>query len=638
MKKIVLFAIGFLFIGSAFGQNPFIRQDNPTFTPPLSTRPVGYKIIASLDTESHIISGKEQIYFLNTSDKSIRTIPLHLYLNAFSSNQTPMNLEIAPLRKMLKIPVNRKTIGYCRILHLTVNFSSVLNTLKVNNTVATFRLPYPLNPGESTLIEIEFESRLPRLIVRSGYAGTFHMIAQWFPKPGVLNRNGGWDCPQYGGNGEFYSDFGVYDVTFTVPEGFDVIATGIREETATANHQNRFHFYAEDVHDFVAAAWDRFKFRKRTVENCQLTVAYPPGHEKISLREMDALESVFRWYTKHIGTYPYAAYTVIDTPFCALPASGMEYPMVSTGFALKLMPEWFRLPEETVIHEFGHSYFQGMLASNEFKEAWLDEGINTYMTALIMEATYGKCNFNALPRFCADGYDRMLNNSYTALLYQKPEQPADSYTDRNAYTEASYDKVCLMLKTLENLIGKEKMIEIMRDYFQKFRFTHPTGTDFIQLFNQHTDNRFQQLLDTVIYRNTVPDAAVIRVQKTATQPFKGYVPEKTSYMEATPGEKTVQFTIILGKKDLPLPVPYRLSFSDGSIVNGELNETETTKTVHITKPAGITLSEVRIDPDRKILIDMNRGNNCYGHRKDTIRKMGSSSLFLIVMETLFYVF
>ncbi len=638
MKNISAVFFGLLLALNTFGQNPFVQTDSPTFTSPLSPRNVGYQISANLDTDSHIISGREKIYFLNTSHKAIESIQIHLYLNAFASNQTPMESEIAPLRKMLKVPVNRKTIGYCRILHLTVNFSSVLHTLQVNNTVAAFTLPYPLNPGESTLIEIEFETRLPRLVIRSGYAGSFHMIAQWFPKLGVLRKDGSWDCPQYGGNGEFYSDFAVYDVRFDVPEGFNIIATGIKQEKATANHRNKFHYYAEDVHDFVAIAWDQFKFRKRKVGNCQLTVAYPPGHESVSLREMDALEGTFRWYNTHIGPYPYSAYTVIDTPFCALPASGMEYPMISTGFALKLVPEWFRLPEETVVHEFGHSYFQGMLASNEFREAWVDEGINTYMTALIMEDLYGKCNFNALPRFCADGFDRMLNNDYTALRYQKPDQPADTYTNRNAYTEASYDKVSMLLKTMENIIGKDKIIEIMKDYFNQFRFTHPNGKDFLRIFNAHTDNRYSKLMDIVIHSNTVPDAAILQVNRVAIPPFKGFVPEKTAYMEATANEKTVRFTVIMGKHQLPLPVPYRLTFSDGSVLNGQLEAEESTKTVIVNKGSEIRLVEACIDPKREILIDMDRSNNRYSKKGNTARRMGSAALLLIVMELYFYVF
>lgn len=638
MNKVAFVIVGFFLAITVFGQNPFVHQDARIFSPPLSPRTVGYRISAKLDTDSHIIAGKEQIYFLNTSNKAIQSIQAHLYLNAFASNQTPMESEIAPLRRMLKIPVNRKTIGYCRILHLTVNFSSVLHTLEVNNTVGTFSLPYPLKPGESTLIEIEFETRLPRLLLRSGYAGTFHMIAQWFPKLGVLEQNGEWDCPQYCGNGEFYSDFGVYDVAFNVPEGFDVVATGIKQQEATANHRNVFHFYAEDVHDFVAAVWDQFKFRKRTVEDCQLTVAYPPGHEAVSLREMDALEGTFRWYNTHIGAYPYPAYTVIDTPFCALPASGMEYPMVCTGFALKLFPEWFRLPEETVVHEFGHSYFQGMLASNEFREAWLDEGINTYMTALIMEDLYGKCNFNSLPRFCADGFERMLGKDYSLLRYQKPDQPANTYSDRNAYTQASYSKVCLLLKTLENIIGKEKIIGIIKDYFNLFRFTHPLGSDFLTVFNRHTGNQFAHLMDSMIHSDTLPDAAVLRVTQKTNPPFKGFVPEKTAYMEAPNPTGTVQFTVFLVKENLPLPVPYRLSFSDGTVLNGELGILDTTKAVITDRPAGVRLLEARIDPERKILIDMDRSNNRYSMEGTASQRMGSTALFLAVMELCFYVF
>lgn len=619
-----------------FAQNPFDLVDYAWFDVPRTSRNVGYRVSARLDTDTHMITGKQEVFLLNSSNAPIGTVQLHLYLNAFSSNHTAMSHGIGQLRRMLNVPVNRHTIGYCRLLQVRANFNDVTDQIEIDETVATITLPYVIQPGESILLEMKFQTKLPRIVMRSGYADSFHMLAQWYPKLGMLTEDGSWDCPPYGPNGEFFAPFAVYDVTLDIPENFRIAATGSRVSVQPTDGRKNVQFYAEDVHDFAAAIWDRFQILQRTVAGTELFVYYPPGHERLAERQMQALKGAFNWYADHIGPYPHPHYSLIDVPFCGIAAGGMEYPMVGTGFALKVFPEWFRLPEETAIHEFSHSYFQGMLASNEYREAWVDEGVTTYVTGIIMEDLYGECSFNALERFCADVFNRMLDNDNGWLRYLKPDLPADRYPTRDAYSLASYNKVALLLKTLDNQIGTERMQAMLKDYVSRYQFAHPTGDDLLGVINAHTENRYAGLLDMVIREESYPDAAVHSVDTRTVAGFRGYVPEKGAYLEEPLSRQKNRHRILLVKENMPLPVPYRVCLSNGETRRGLMPALTTVHTDTIETEPNVTIREVWIDRDRTIMIDLNRGNNRYRTSTDEVSAMGSTMLYLTLLEVISY--
>lgn len=619
-------------------QNPFVDPDHQWSVPALSPRNVGYKMDVRLDTDSHILNGRQQIYLYNHADVPIQEVWFHLHLNAFSSNQTDMSTGIAQLRKMLSVPLNQETIGYCRILEIQANFNDVLPTLNVQGTVASVQLPFLLKPRESILLEIRFQTRLPRLVMRSGHAERFHMIAQWYPKLGLLKEDGTWICPPYGPNGEFIAPFAVYDITFDIPEDFQLISTGKSLETITENGRQQIRCYAEDVHDFAATVWDRFLTIEKTIDETALRVHYPRGHERLAERQMQALNAAFVWFRDHIGPYPYPEFNLVDVPFCGIAASGMEYPMLATGFALKLMPEWFRLPEETAIHEFGHSYFQGMVATDEFHAAWMDEGVNSYLTSLIMDQTYGECSFYGFSNFCAGAFDRFIDKDHHWLRFVKPAMASDRYPNRDAYAEAAYTKVTLLLRTIEKQIGTDTITMILQDYWKRFRFGHPDGEAFVQHLNAFTDSRFDQLIRDCIYKNTFPDATIQSIDSRPVAPFKGYVPDKDSYLEEPQVDRRVRHRIIFTKRQMPLDVPWQIELTNGEELNGILNARDDLRVVELETDRGTDIALVHIDPNRQIALDLDRTNNKIDRRPDEQRRLGTTVLFLILLEVVFHVY
>jgi len=222
---------------------------------------------------------------------------------------------------------------------------------------------------------MEFVSQLPRVVQRTGFARDFHLAAQWFPKLGVFEEDGTWTCPQFRFESEFYADYGTYDVTLVVPEGHVVGATG---ERLSANPESggrvAFRHRQEGVHDFAWTAWPGFVERRRVFRHPEL----PPVEMILLLRRetsgkaeryFTALSHGLRLFGLWYGAYPYPTLTMVDPPWAGSGAGGMEYPTFITTGGRVLSPPATMSPETVTVHEFGHQYWYGLLATDEFRES-----------------------------------------------------------------------------------------------------------------------------------------------------------------------------------------------------------------------------------------------------------------------------
>ncbi len=632
--------LGLLLSLCVFSQNPFVDSEHTIFSPPLSNRITGYKIEAELDTIKHKITGKEKIFWINKTKHPTKTIFFHLYMNAFANNHTKMMQSIEKLRHgVLSIDLTPETAGYCKVKKVFVNFNDLTEYFIVDETVGVLHLPFEVMPEESVIIELEFETKLPRIMIRSGYAGSFHFAGQWYPKLGVFEDNGKWYCEQYEGNGEFYSDFGVYQVILTLPSYFTITGTGVIIYEKVLGDIKRVKFYAEDVHDFVFVAWDKFRVLSRKVGDKTLYVYYFEKHKEIAEREMDALFRVFQWYQKNIGEYPYPDYKVIDVPFNAIASSGMEYQTLSTSFSLSLFPSWLRATESTVVHEFGHSYWQGMVATNENRQAWIDEGLNSFFEGLIMDKLYGKCSELKFKAFCENGFSRFLSGDFSILKFEKPDKKASEFVSRDGYGLASYNKFALTLKTIANLEGEEVVINAAREFFNKFKFSHPDGDEFLRILNEKTNNKYAGLLDSVIHSVAFPDACVISVEKKETPPFIGF---DTTYRFQKSKEKENKtkyfYRIVAGKRELPVDVNGIVVFNSGRIEKFTIPADKNIIELKIPVKKDEKLHYVWVDNERKILIDLDRSNNLYKYKAENLGNNLAILLFTLYLEMIGYVF
>ncbi len=466
------------------------------FDQPLSPRLANYRIKAALDWPNKVLDGQEAITWTNAGTAPTDEFPLHLYLNAFRGPQSLFVKESGG--RLRGDAIGRKddsgSWGYCRLKSAKVDGAALRGHYGEDETVYWVKLPKAVKPGESVTVDIEWQSRFPKVFARSGWAGGktpqdswFLMGGQWFPKVGVYQGDR-WNCHAYHANTEFFSDFGVYDVDLSLPNalllahsGTQVNFTSDKDRTPDPDRPLNviWKLHAEDVHDFAwavmpARSWG---YKRIDYRGTQVFYFYQSEHLANLKRQQVATEASLRlsaeWYFK----YPYPVLTVVDVPEGAGGADGMEYPTLITASSVKFDPFKLRFePEVVTVHEFGHQYFYGMLASNEFEEPWLDEGFNSWFTHKAMERQYH--TLFASRRF-------ILETDFGEHAGYWDDPSVDPLTrfgwltrDNGSYFRVAYAKPTMVLNQLEALLGRPQMEAVMRAYADEFKFRHPTARDF----------------------------------------------------------------------------------------------------------------------------------------------------------------
>jgi len=597
MKKHILFII-FLF--------SFLNAVSNT--KPLSNHIANYDISVKIDPEKHTLDGRETLVWTNTSTDYISELQFHLYLNAFKNkNSTFMKESGGQLRGEMMDAKNKENFGWIDIISMKVRNGEYLTSkikfiqpddLNENDqTVLSVLLSHPLAPNESLTLDINFKARLPKVFARTGYVGDFYLVGQWFPKIGVYEPAGmryakrsAWNCHQFHADSEFYADFGTYRVEMTVPKNFVLAASGVfQDEKTNKDDTKTISYRADDVHDFAWTISPRFEVSERQWKHVKIKAVMQPEHSGSTERYFQSAIAALEYFQKHLGKYPYEILTLVDPPIQAAGSSGMEYPtFITCGETFWGLPNGIRSPEVVTIHEFGHQYFQGMLASNEFEESFLDEGFNQYYEGRIMDATYGKgslinlfgfkLNDSESPRIA---YKSMKNIKISEIFRKSWEYP------KGTYGTLTYMKTATMLQTLENLIGTEVMDEVMHTYFIKWRFKHPSVKDFVAIVNEIAPKRtnykygknFDWYFEQTLYKAPDFDYEVSEINQN-------------------------QCTIKrLG--DMIIPTEILVKFIDGKEELISWNGEDYSKVLKFEKP----ISSVAIDPKNKILFDLNLNNN-----------------------------
>ena len=597
MKKHILFIIFFSSFSKTMAQ-----------TKPLSNRIANYDISVKLDPIKHSLDGKETLVWTNTSTDYITELQFHLYLNAFKNkNSTFMKESGGQLRGEMMDKKNRGNFGWIDIISMKVRNGEYL-TSKIkfiqpddqndkDQTVISVSLSRPLAPNESITLDINFKARLPKVFARTGYIGDFYLVGQWFPKIGVYEpagmrytKRGAWNCHQFHADSEFYADFGTYRVDMTVPKNFVLAASGVfQNEKTNKDDTKTISYRADDVHDFAWTISPRFEVNERQWKHLKIKTVMQPEHSGSTERYFQSAIAALEYFQKYLGKYPYSVLTLVDPPLEASGSSGMEYPtFITCGETFWGLPSGIRSAEVVTIHEFGHQYFQGMLASNEFEESFLDEGFNQYYEGRIMDATYGKgsminlfgfkLNDSETPRMA---YVSMQNINISEIFRKSWEYP------KGTYGTLTYMKTATMLQTLENLIGTKTMDEVMQTYFIRWRFKHPAVKDFVAIVDEIapkcTNYKYGKNFDWYF------------VQTLYKSPDCDYEVSEINQNQCT----------IKRLGDMIIPTEILVKFTDGKEKLINWNGEDYSKVLMFEKP----INSVTIDPKNKILFDLNLNNN-----------------------------
>ncbi len=502
------------------------------FPEPKSPRIANYDIDVRLDAAARLLHGHEILRWRNTANHAVEELQFHLYLNGFRNNQSTFMRESGGRHRGESL--SKEGWGYIEIDSLTsaageewlsrTDFIQPDDGNTEDKTVLRLLLPRSLPPGETITLHLAFTAKLPEPpMARTGIKKEFVMAGQWFPKIGVY-ENGAWNCHQFHANSEFYADFGVYNVNITVPRDYIVGATGLCHATTDNPDSTITHrFHAEDVHDFAWTASPDFIVLNGRSQDVEIRALIQKDHASMGARYLKAAEIAVAWFQDQYGDYPYPNLTVVDPRRGAAGAGGMEYPTLITAWGAYGMPEGIRALEMVIMHEFGHNYWYHLVASNEFEEAWLDEGINTFSEMQILADTYGEAGSMVDFRGIRISDTQMQRMSYISEPGLDPIlQPAWKYYSGGNYASMSYNKPGLMLLTLQNWLGRETMNRILRTWFERWQFKHPRSTDFVAVVNEVSGQNFDWFFDQALHSTAVLDYSVSLITSKKENKGRGF--------------------------------------------------------------------------------------------------------------------
>lgn len=490
---------------------------------------VNYKIDVRLDDQNHVLHGFEEISYTNNSPDELPFLYFHLWPNAYKNRKTAFNRQKVRTGSDRFHYAGDDQRGFIDSLDFVVDGIS-LPYSEVNDhpDIAKVSLEEPLKPGQTVTITTPFRVKLPASFSRLGHVNQQYQITQWYPKPAVYDKNG-WHPMPYLDMGEFYSEFGSFEVSITVPSNYVVGATGnlqnpeeikyldsLSEVTAnrsdipsrseddfppSSDSWKTLTYTQSNVHDFAWFADKRYAVRTGEVmlpgsgRRVKLIALYNKSNGRVWEDIIEYMHDGVFYYSKWIGDYPYDVVTVVDGALSA--GAGMEYPTITVlggdnKFAL----------EQVTVHEIGHNWFYGILGSNERVYPWMDEGLNSYYELRYFRKKYPEALLFGLDQENTDGVPFKLakffgitevqqseyyNEAYQALARYNADQPNSTHSDSMTainYGIISYQKTAAQLDYLQYYLGQEKFDSCMNEYFQKWLFRHPQPEDLQMVFEQ----------------------------------------------------------------------------------------------------------------------------------------------------------
>ena len=620
---------------------------------PLSSRLTGYSIDARLDEESKTVEGVMDAFWVNNSMAAVPDIQMHLYMNAFKSGRTTFN-------KSSGGRIRASEAGWIDIIEFYdgegndlipyIKYISPDDGNPYDSTVIRIVLPEPVKPGDTAFVRIKFETKLPSNIRRTGYTNDFYFVAQWFPKFGVYETAGmryalsdGWNCHQFHANSEFYSNHSAYDVAITLPEKYVVGSGGLLLSERRIDDGSKTMLYrAEDIVDFAWTAWPGYSVHKEKWNHVDITLLLPANRLEQVNRQFTAVKYALEYLAENVGPYPWPHLTFIDPPTIGSGAGGMEYTTLFTTISSYRMPDWVRLPEMVTIHEFGHAYFMGILASNEFEEPWLDEGVTSFWEARIVDHFYGK-NSAMIDHRLLKIPDAALSRLVYTTSPLKQLVSNDEYSwnyPRGSYSMMSYNKAATVLFTLMGIIGEETMNDIFREYYDRWSFRHPSGKDFIDVVNDvvvriHGEKfgpDMNWFFDQTLYGTGICDYKVTSISNRVINESGMREIAADSAIPAkliADKEFTIAAVYIERAGEVMLPVEILIGFDNGEELLEWWDGRDRYKRFEYTGTKGI--SWVKIDPDYKIRMDVNFINNSMTTDPDRapVRRITGKLMFFI---------
>jgi hypothetical protein len=535
VKKILLAAFVFIQL-SVFAQKKYWQQE------------VNYTINVTLNDKDNTLDAFEKMVYVNNSPDTLQFIWFHLWPNAYKNDKTAFSEQMTANGNTDFYFSKEEDRGYINRLDFKVDgVTAKFEEHPVNIDIGKLNLPIPLAPGKSVTITTPFHEKLPKNFSRGGHTGQTYQVTQWYPKPAVYDSKG-WHRMPYVDQGEFYSEFGKFDVTITLPSNYIVAATGELQNAdeleklktlgrqaleaqdnfklykggleAGAKKAGKTHYEVmpasfaqtktlryiqEQVHDFAWFASKLFLVEYDTIQlsskNVNAFTFFHPWEKDNWSKSISYVKDGTRKYSEYIGEYPFKAVNAVSGD-ANENSGGMEYPTIT----LITTTEGGQEMDVTIAHEIGHNWFYGILASNERDHPWMDEGMNTYYQNRYELEKYGSYNIvtknggnlfrNKTPD---DALEMLLNLMFKIYKDQPIETPSELFTKAN-YGLVVYIKTSIWMKKLEDQLGKANFDNAMKAYYKEWSFRHPYPENFKlsieKTSGQNIDELYNQLSAT----------------------------------------------------------------------------------------------------------------------------------------------
>lgn len=489
---------------------------------------VNYSIDVSLNDKLHELSAFEKVEYINNSPDTLKFLYFHLWPNAYTSNKTDLGKQLFVLKGKEKLFNNPELKGYIDSLDFKVNSLQVhWNLLPNQPDICRIMLNKPLLPGEIIFVTTPFHVKIPKGITsRLGHIGESYQISQWYPKPAVYDRNG-WHQMPYLDQGEFYSEFGNFDVNISLPENYIVGATGNLQTKTEADMLDKLaadttwkktsnygtvsfprssvktkiiRYTGKNIHDFAWFADKRFHVLKSKVilaesgKEITTWLMFTNKQSKLWKKAIPYINNAITNFSKWVGDYPYNSFTAVQSALTT--GDGMEYPGITV---IGLAKDGYSL-DKVIAHEAGHNWFYGALGSDERRYPFMDEGITTSYETRYMAKSYPEKklwefylqNLKQAKFFHVEKMpmQRMMELEWLIGARSNTEQPVDlTSTDYNElnYSLIIYNKAAIGFSYLRAYLGNSLFDSIMHDYYRLWKFKHPQPNDLRIVFESHTN-------------------------------------------------------------------------------------------------------------------------------------------------------
>ena len=587
---------------------------------------VNYKIDVRLDDKTHTLTAFETITYTNNSPNTLTYIYFHLWPNAYKNETTALSKQLEWKDHYALNELHESQLGYIDSLNFKVNDRPIQWELdKKNLDICKLILNESLLPGQSIEISTPFFVKIPDSgISRLGHTKEAYQITQWYPKPAVYDQNG-WNPIPYLDQGEFYSEFGDFDVTIQLPQNYIVGATGnlltknelefLHAQSTLLNKEKDSLYFKNiisdtifktirytqtNIHDFAWFADKRFIVKTNTIElphskkTVQCWAMYTPENAELWEKSLTYINDGVYYYSLWNGDYPYQNVTAVDGTISA--GGGMEYPTITVIGNCK---DELSL-EQVIVHEIGHNWFYGILGSNERVHGWMDEGINTFNENRYFMTKYPTNEFTSdmfqsLFHLKHLNYRAQFDLCYTSITSLGIDQAIETHSEKfskNNYAMVMYGKTGLIFNYLKAYLGDSVFDCCSQAYFDQWKFKHPQPKDIQVVYETISGKKLDWLFKPLLQSKNYIDYKITSVKQV----------DDTSYVT------------IKNKGQVNGPVEVS-AYQNGNFIESKwIDSLKYKQTVVFTHPL---LDEFIIDSSKNIP-EINRSNNLWN--KDLLFK------------------